>query len=546
VTRWAYWTAILLSLHCSVLYAPPNARQCASDADCEDQPQLQGLACDAEHGVCVSKQANLVGGCESTTECTEQNEGRAALCRFPGSPCVNIATADCPQVSGDWHAADVLLLGSVGAHTFKLADGSARPVDYVERLSNAVDLGLEEWQREVPGGLFFSQRPIAMVHCNSNGEPAVAQRAMDHLLNDLRVPVVLALSDIEQDAIAQQAIDADVTLVCVECQAPAALPPQLERGLVWRMLPPFENQASLAAWRVSDLEQRIRLERGLADGAPLRLAAWSDHGEAFDAFLQKFHEVVRFNGVQSPARDGSSYFEQRNVDARYESQDQLKAARSMVEFMPDILVVAMNEDFTSYYLRFLEAQWPPTVPKPHYVLTLLNQEIDLLRPIVTQDDDLRLRLSGTGLSVDEEVAGNRAGFRARYRNRFGQDPGRTETGYDAMYATALAIYSADADGRLDGASIAAHFARLREGAIADVDPGALAAAQVYLSAQKSVDLVGSSSRLDWNPITHRVESDLGLWCVSRDAQGALLLESDTGPRWTPEGTTGAYECPGEK
>lgn len=539
---WPLWLVALLSARCSLLYEPAAARQCTSDADCAGQPQLSGLACDLQHGLCVSKLSSNPGGCESTEACVAQNGGRAALCRFPGTPCVALQTAECPRVSGDWRSPDVLLLGSIGPHTLLNHDGSANPVDHIERLVRAIDLGLEEWQREVPEGLFYSGRPIAMVHCDSQGDPQRAQRAMDHLVTGVEVPAVLALTDFEE-AVVEQAVRAQVVLVQVESHGPAANAPRFEAGLVWRMLPPFEDQAALLAWRVSDLEQRLRAARGLDPGARLRVATWADHGAAFELLLERFRALASFNGQRPLEQSGPSYLELRNVDPRYHSQSQLDTVADVIAFAPDILVVAMADHFTSYYLPLLEAQWPPALPKPQYVATLLSQELGLLAPIVAQDDDLRVRLSGTGLYVDEAAALPLAGFQARYRSRYGHEPGRTQAGYDAWYATVLAIYSADASGPLDGLHIATHFERLQGGMPIAVAPGTINLAKLLLSGQERIELQGASSKLDWSPLTWRVEAELGLWCLSRDASGSLRLMENAGPRWSPSGITGSYACP---
>lgn len=541
MNRWI-WGLIPALLHCSVVFEPPPARQCSLDSDCKALGAPGAWSCDTIAGVCVSA-AMTAAGCESTEACVAANEGRPALCRFPGTPCVMLATPECPRVSGEWSAGDALFVGSVGTQTLRQADGSAPEHEHVERMLQAVDLGIEEWNREVPEGLFTSRRSIAMVQCDSEGDPAIAQQAMAHLLNDVDVPAVLALTDIDQEAIEEQALAADATLVGVECNEPEQLPPQIEGGLVWRMLPALQEQAELASWRVSDLELRIRGERALAESTPIRVAVWADAGAAFDAYVARVRGALHFNRGLSVDDNEGNYLELRNVDSRYEGQPLLQTVQRVFDFMPDIIVAAIDEDFTTYYLRILEAQWPASVPRPQYVLTALNQELSVLSSVVARDDDLRRRLSGTGIGLDADVSNNEAGFRARYRERYGSDPGRTQVAYDAWYATALAIYSADAGGRLDGANIAAHFPRLASGSLTNVDPLSLGAARAWLSAQRDIDLVGASSQLDWDPFTRRVRADAVLWCLSRDADGALQLDEDAGVRWTSSGASGVYDCP---
>ncbi len=530
------------ALHCSVLWDPPAPRQCDSDADCAALSASSGT-CDPDHGVCVSSNTPVAENqCQSTALCTQINSTMASLCRYPGSPCVRIETADCPRVTGNWRAPNALILGSIGPHTFGQVDGSEIGIDYIERSLRAIDLAIGEWEQEVPGGLSFSRRPIAMVHCNSRGEDARARAIMTHLVDEVRVPVVLAMTDVELGAIASQAAESGIAVVCTECYSRAqAVDPAA--GLVWRMLPPFEGQAPLAAWRVRDLESKLRAERGLAADAPIRVATLSDDRPAFNAFIAAFRDLVRFNGDVSALANGASYLEVASADPRVDGSSPLAVARRVVDFAPDILVVAVDDDFTRYHLRMIEQEWNPLIPRPYYVATLLNEELGLFEPIVAGDDELRRRVSGTGLSVDAEVARNSAGFRLRYQSRYGEDPGRTQTSYDAFYATALAIFASDVEGTLAGAHIATMFERLGRGPLADVAPSTLANARAYLIGREPIDLVGNSSQLQWSPLTQQLEADWALWCLVRGGGGSLELLADTGLRWTVDGVIGSYECP---
>jgi hypothetical protein len=533
---------VLSLLGCSVLYDPPAARQCFTDADCESQPELTGLICDGSLGVCVDAPALAGEGCESTALCQQQNSNQAALCRFPGSPCVRLQTPECPLLTGNWQAPNALILGSVGPHRYRQADGSVEDSDYVERLVRSIDLAAEEWQQEVPTGLPLSRRPLAILHCDSESNALRAQRVMDHLVNEVNVPVVFALGDTELGATLNQAVDSGTALVCVECYDRAELA-GMDNGLLWRMLPPFETQAPLAAWRVHDLELRIRAERVLPSTSPLRVALISDDRAAFNDFSAAFRDLIRFNGNLGADANGANYLELRAPDPRTEAVNPLMLARRVVEFAPDIVVAAVDDNFSNYYLRIIEQLWRAPLPRPYYVATLLNQELGLLESIVGDDEDLRLRLSGTGLFEDAEVARNRQGFQARYRSRYAQDPGRTQTGYDAFYATALAIFASDLDGQLNGEHISGLFGQLMGGAATDVDPRALGSARAYLVAKEPIDLVGASSHLDWDPTTRQVRSDVGLWCITRQGGQGLQLKNDAGPRWAPSGTTGTYDCP---
>ncbi|MEY2932543.1 MAG: hypothetical protein RL033_3292, partial [Pseudomonadota bacterium] len=98
--------------------------------------------------------------------------------------------------------------------------------------------------------------------------------------------------------------------------------------------------------------------------------------------------------------------------------------------------------------------------------------------------------------------------------------------------------------RFDGPSLVEGLRRLVAGPRVDVGPSAIASGSAYLLDGQSIDLVGTSSGLDWNLTQREVSSDVGLWCLRRTADGSLTLEPDAGPRWhaADDTITGVYAC----
>lgn len=533
---------------CSVLFEPSPARQCSMDSDCEEQPELSGRACDVDHGVCVRPSsvvaANADGQdrCQSSEACTAQNEGQPALCRQPGTPCVPLTTPDCTRLSGSWQTPNAVLLGSVGPQSQRLA--VVRDVLYnpfVQRLLDAMDLASAEWQAQRPTGFSFSGGSIAILHCDSAADLRQARRAMAHLTDDLHVPLVFALGDLDLAAITDRALSSQTAVLCVGCYT-RSTESSFDDGLIWRLQPALEQQAALAAWRVSDIEQRLRSERGLPEDAPLKVALLTQEYPGITAYGEQLRALLSFNG-RGASQNAGNFLELKAPDPRRETVDQLQIARRITDFAPDIIAVGVDTDFTTYYLRMIEEGWSGQY-RPWYVTTFMNQELALLEPLVGNDDDLRRRISGTALLADADVTANMSSFGERFAARYLHAPDNVQFGYDGFYAAAYALVRADQQRRFDGPTLAQAFGQLLDGPRVDVGPSAIASGVSYLLSGSSIDLVGASSGLDWNVDQREVSSDVGLWCLQRSAEGALVLEPDAGPRWhATEGTvTGAYAC----
>jgi hypothetical protein len=143
-----------------------------------------------------------------------------------------------------------------------------------------------------------------------------------------------------------------------------------------------------------------------------------------------------------------------------------------------------------------------------------------------------------------DVTTSLSSFSERFGARYGEAPDNVQVGYDGFYAAAYALVVADQQRRFDGPTLAEGLHRLLEGPRVEVGPSAIATGISYLLGGRSFDLVGASSGLDWNVEQRQLSSDVGLWCLRRSADGALLMVPDAGPRWHAAGQTitGTYAC----
>ncbi len=505
-------------------------------------PALRGRQCDIDSGVCVDRVSQSLApttACQSTQICTRENANFASVCRGPEQACVPLETPDC-YISGDWEAEDALFIGSISPQTLRFADGELSSNPYVTRALFAIDLGLEEWSFALPGGLPVSARPLAIVHCDSGGDSAQAQRVMDHLVDTVHADAVFVLADIDLPPIAARARESGTALVCATCYTAGA---NADAPDAWRMQPPLAEQAPMMAWRLADLERRLRESQGLPADAALRVALLSQAYPGINELVEQVRSTVLAEGGAGSV-GADNFLELQSPDPRNESFSQPELARAIVDFAPSVILIAVDSDFTTYYLRMIEEAWLAGTPRPNYVVTSMNEEVGLLAPIVGADDELRRRISGTAFFGDAEVLQNRSRFADRFRRRHLEEPDNVEAAYDAFYAVAFSLVLRDSQGGLDTVRLTPGFEDLSRGSSVDVGSDGIQSAIGYLTQQRSIDLVGTSTRLDWDSSTHDVTSDIGMWCLERTPSGALAINPDAGPRLerATGQVNGTYSC----
>jgi hypothetical protein len=386
--------------------------------------------------------APVADACESSEACTEQNGGEESLCRARGEPCIPLTTAECPDVAGRWQPRDSLFIGVIGSDSFTTSDGNGVSIPSTDRARKVVDLGLGEWNAALPDGVTASGSSLAVIHCNANREAAQAARALEHLAA-IGVPAVIALGDVERDAIADAARARGIPVLCALCteRARNAAGAEVE---AWRMQPPLEEQAPLAADRAAQLEQQLRTDRALADDVPIRIALVGQDSPAHRAFVDNVSSRLRFNGGLTVEGQSEGNFWQRTLsDPRRRGVDALQTSSELIAFRPDIVIASMESEVASLYLTMVEGDWPVDQPRPHYVVTAQNRELDFLQALDRYAMDLPPRLSGTAPLVSTEVARNRTDVTARFVRDNREPPGETQGAYDALYVAAYALYAAD-------------------------------------------------------------------------------------------------------
>lgn len=523
---------------CSFLVDTSDRVQCSVTADCEASPALAGRVCRA--GFCERDPQPVSGDageqCTSTAVCTQKNSGRASVCKTAGQPCVVWQTEGCPSITGNWDDPNAIVIGSLLPLNIRLRTGAVES-PYSKRVLRAIDLAVEEVAAGVPASFFVGgkSRPLAVLHCDTQGDPATARAMFTHLTDVVGAPGVIVAWDEDMAAVAALAGEKRTAVVCSDCFTP--LPPDPR---VWRILPPLSGDAALIASRVLELEQQIKAQ----SAGDIRVAVLVDGANAQKRFLDDLVNVLVFNGMGVAPNGPTRWLAVQTEDPRKEFIDYDRYDKLITDFAPHVVIAGMASDFPTYHLPGIEKGVAATgAPRPFYVLTQISYDA---QPFSTAlgDDALRARVSGTHPYTTEERRAIRTAYEERYRTSFKEAANGNFSGYEAFYAMAYAIAARAGQPLLDGAQINAGFPSLVGGTTYPIGPAALPEAVPALRLGP-IDLRGIYTELDWNLSTGAIASDMGMFCFRKQADGSIALHDVDAMRWSfaTKQTTGVFSCP---
>lgn len=547
-TAFTFSVVALMAVGCSLLLETADAIQCSSQRDCESNPALRGRTC--TDGFCVlpeketGTQAPDSGpGCTTTDECTRANSGQLSVCPASGGSCVVWQTEQC-RSSIDIDAAkdpNAIIIGSILPLT--IAQPGGKPVMnlYSDRVRRSINLAQAEFKKELQGGIVFpggKVRPIAVIHCDSGLTAEGAKLALQHLTQVVGAQALIVDSDEDIAAIANEPALQGRAVACADCVGD--LPPGT---LSWRIIPRLALEAPMVSWRVQKLEEQIKALP--SPPADIKVGLLLSQERATAPFYAKLQDVLRFNTGKTIAQNGALFKVFAPEDPRKQSVNHQAQIDAMAAFAPDVLIVAMGADFTTYYLDGLEKKW--TAPRrPYYVTTDLNFVLEPFARVIANDDDLRKRISGTRPGYAPELQANIAAFDTSYRfNNDFKDPDGAYSGYDAFYAIGMSLLSLRLQPVVSGALVSAGFERMLSGTLVDFRPAGITTAAIALGqTSASIDIRGLWSNLAWNITTHDFDADVSMYCLKRDGTGSLVMEPNAGPHLsTATGLVdGVYSC----
>jgi hypothetical protein len=304
---------------------------------------------------------------------------------------------------------------------------------------------------------------------------------------------------------------------------------------------PARSEAALAAWRVADLEARIK--SAPPQPTTIKVAVMVEPFRYTLAYNAALSGVLQFNGADVAANTtAGNYLAVQTPDPRSQTLDPVRDAGLVVAFQPDIVVAAVTYDFGNHYMPLIEEGLASKPPQ--YVFISQSYLDEYIIPLVGQDDALRVRISGTRPAASPEQRASLAGFVQRYRQAYNQQhPDSAQSGYDAIYALAYAMLATGGGAALDGPRIDQAFGRLTSGVAIDVGTTDLSRALIALRMPGgTVDLRGTWTSLDWTS-QREVRHPVGLYCIQRNGGNPFLVD-DAGPRLDPvTGTvSGSYSC----
>ncbi len=310
-----------------------SATQCSTAADCTGRGAgFEGTIC-SNRNVCIP----IEGYCFTNQECIDRAGSETFICRKApeGNSCVNLLTRQCGKLladRGDLANDDAIVLGAVWM-------GSWNPT--LAAAENGFELArrdLKKAQGGVPPLPGKKTRPIVVVDCDIPiNAPETHQQAVDHLVNDVRVPIILGplLADWINYAI-NQAVPKGIAVMSPDpTYAGFAGLPGLN-GHYFSNGIPAAAEPRVAALLVTKDEERLR---SAGTTRPIKVALLTPGDGVATEASRIFFGDVRFNNL-SAAANGDNYKEVAYGDAGQAALPNSAFSAAMVtvsNYKPDII-----------------------------------------------------------------------------------------------------------------------------------------------------------------------------------------------------------------
>jgi serine/threonine-protein kinase len=445
------------------------------------------------------------------------------------------ANADCRVMARPEDVADdaTIWIGAMFATTGPMApefDGAVRDLEVVLRDFHQETNGLPAARA---GG---KPRPIGVVACNDAVDP---ERVARHLVDDVGVPAVVGFSrskevvDLATSIFQPRHVAAFASNMAATLSALA--PPPGEPRMVWRTTLSAATRVEIQSAIVRDvLEGDLRASGAIKPGEAMRVAFVNYDNSTGLTNADAVVATLRFNG-RDVAENGDDFRaflltpgDAPNVGPRGATR---RLVEELVEMRPHVIILCADASF----VPVLEGVWPGG-PRPRYVTGPVDAEL--------ADRSIAPRVLGVDAATDSPAAMK---FELRFNAVFDPKtkPTTTVTGgpYDALYAVAYAIVALG-DAPITGTAIARALPRLHgSGPHVDVGPSGIVAATRALAAGGSIDLEGTTTSLDFDPVTGDPTVDYAIHCARAGKDDEAVLYP-SGLAWDPRArkVTGTPKC----
>lgn len=362
---------------------------------------------------------------------------------------------------------------------------------------SAMTLAIEEVNQKAG----VNGRPFAFFVCNTGREATRIADQVRWLSDELRAPVVLTSGSGQSIAAHEVAQTRGVLIFSATATSPELVPLNETTGLLWRTAPPDTLQGKVLA------DVLLGSPR-YADAGTVGVLYYDDsYGQGLKATID-----ARLQGKGRTVRT----FPFLEADTRTPVQQLAAAAPQasvLVGFPTEVRQILAQAQVTSALRAASGHQW---------IFTDSAKD-----PAIVTASTLPEVAGCDGFAPAQGAGQAFPAFRDRFLARFSVDPSNysfTSHSYDAMYALVLAAAWATgpAGPGLSGAGLVEGLKRTSSGTVYTLAPENIGAMKTALAAGTSIDVEGSSGKLDWSFDAGAPPSPVEQWRIEPDGGFSLV------------------------
>lgn len=494
--------------------------------------QISALVLGAASSVLFSSGCNVVIGlnklsadnspsepqCTTNEACTEQATLAAldgpdasvgadgvvpAVCLQSTGRCVNLLSEDCKTITGEYKDNRAIVIGSL------FATAGTTGTQNVPRQQSAT-LAVEEINLAggIPSETAGVSRPLVMISCDVSSN---LERAARHLAYDLKVPAIVGPNTSQDTLDVSNKVTIQAGVLAISPTAVAASIADLrDNDLTWLMIPSDDQRAPLMIRDINDLEASIKAKRA---GSVKFSIIYRDDALGVGTRNSMSALVINDKPLADPVNAGSPGGNAHIVPYPAKDADYASILSKEIAFAPDIVVLAGTAETVTKILTPLEAGWTAAT-RPYYYFIDPSKGPELLAA-VTGNEDLRVRIRGTGTRPTTSAEAVADAFKLAYQGRYGTAPTASGAGacYDATYSIAYALATIQ-DEPITSAAVARGLRKLSGGSV-DVTTGSLHLLEAFqtLASGQSINALGTNCPLEWDSRGIVAGGTIDMWCI---------------------------------
>lgn len=536
------------ALSCAALSA--TSEQCTVDSDCEPILGVAQGAALCELGQCsrrgtpqpsTADAGVTVEACTTTAKCTT-DLGSPAVCLKPGiDPCVKLTSTECPEVSANYNKGSNPVFLGIAMPTTTFKDGAEADNAYAVTSMNGARMALEQWDVETGGGIVVgaTRRPLVGIFCNTRGDANTIDAIYTHLSVRVDAKAIIAMNTADASQLVARTTNDERLLYVTDGGQDSVTGGVATRGLVWFQSPSALLEIPARIKWLEMTEARIRQQRALDASTPIKVVQVDITEVGAKQRADALAAAVMFNG-KSAADNGTNYV--RLSRPNRETSTVFELAQTIVGARPEVVMgLGLGTAWHQQLMPAIEALWPSDVARPYYIMGSEENANAARWPVsIGLNDDLRARFQGAVLAQELSDTRTRSRFNTDYMARYSAPGNNIAGGYDAIYVLGYTVAGALRSpttvlDRLSGADFAKQFSRLIPGSDNGVRretwpniPSLIGTGVGKLAAGGGLDIEGTQSLLDWNPLDGTQLNDATTYCGVRNPSSGLVSPMGTG------------------